>query len=638
MSGLTKKGKAAGLAALVSGAAIAGEIVAKKYFGVDISPLQFTVPIVTGTIAAGATAIDYLRDFKRVLGPAEACYAAGTWLKKRGLRFTTLAGILAAGALVTDVIGKQYFGFDLPVSTLNAAMIPAGAAFATFVPGQALTAASNVFSSRKILTAEANSLNLLEDRKKQNRDDHLGKLWDRVFKEESRLHYGDSWNEKRREELTRLRKTRKNLLDYLATAPDELKEVLELYNGNRVKAAKHIETFAPLSNQMETTKRGFRTSTKYALMNALPQSVEQSQIGFDLSLIEDWYDGAPFSNDTKLSEQYSANNAIRNIRKKVGIPVLTKLKESFAKNPTPIWHVLTTRKVGKKVGGLIDRLNKRHTERTAPDYFNAQHLLWDSPEIRADVVENLGEEAYEDLRKERKEMIREIFSDDRETAHTQIYNMAGKDYSNALELRLDYDVEFAAGQLPHTPLGDLEELKGQMMNPTCSNGKAEKRIRKKIEKAKGNMARIDDFLQDNLEDIYQDPLKRRAARIGYHINRFKLHKLIEKDPEKTKQIIRDWVSRADGRYTDRISKLRQHYELAKIQLADYVEMIDELGEYEPQTLTEKSRSYDLDAERQFLTDNPQMQGSEVIMQNSAGERAKMTFGTSENPSREVTEL
>ena len=39
------------------------------------------------------------------------------------------------------------------------------------------------------------------------------------------------------------------------------------------------------------------------------------------------------------------------------------------------------------------------------------------------------------------------------------------------------------------------------------------------------------------------------------------------------------MSESEARYSDKISQLRTHYELSKIQLKDYVEMVDELAEY-----------------------------------------------------------
>ena len=111
-------------------------------------------------------------------------------------------------------------------------------------------------------------------------------------------------------------------------------------------------------------------------------------------------------------------------------------------------------------------MNKQYVKKTEPNYFDAQDFLWKSPDADSLIITTFDENAPEilsDLQTSRKNLIRNIFSDNRSQAHHQIYRMFGRDFVRALELRMDYDLEFAAGLLDNTPLDDIRDLKKIML-------------------------------------------------------------------------------------------------------------------------------------------------------------------------------
>jgi hypothetical protein len=463
-------------------------------------------------------------EYKRVVGVPELLFVAGRTLKRQGVKYTAIAALIGIGAMVAELVGNR-LGYDFSVSNIGAILLPAAVALLTFGLGNTLVAFSNLFSSERILMADANAMNLMEDRKKSDMDQHLEILWNRVFRHEVALR---------------------------SVAQD---------------------------SQKANSKTGFIETASFSLKNSLPQKLEQSLTGFNLSLLEDWYDGAFFTpNDCKLKEQFAAHQSIRAVRQMVGIPLTIQIKEAISGHPDPLWFTLTMRKIGMCVGSLIHKMNKKFVPLTEPAYFNAQHFLWNHAQtdqlINSDFTEH-PDAVLQELRSSRKEMIRRIFSPDQKSAHQQIFRMFGRDYRNALTLRLDYDIEFAAGLLECKPPDDVDELQNVVCCKVCSQNK----LKKKIDLAKSHLQIIDDFLQENLPEILQQPQTLRAVRVGFHINRFKIQILISQDPRKALDVIRNRIAKSVNRYSQRLCLLRQHYELTRLQLFSYICMIDELGEY-----------------------------------------------------------
>jgi len=463
-------------------------------------------------------------EYKRVIGAPELLFVAGRSLKRQGVKYTAVAALIGIGAMVAELVGNR-LGYDFSVNNVGAILLPAAVALLTFGLGNTLVAFSNLFSSERILMADANAMNLMEDRKKSDMDQHLEILWDRVFRYEVPLR---------------------------SVAQD---------------------------SQKATTKTGFIETASFSLKNSLPQKLEQSLAGFNLSLLEDWYDGAYFTpNDCKLKEQFAAHQSIRAIRQVVGIPLTAHIKEAVSGHPDPLWFTLTMRKIGMSVGSSIRRMNKKYVPATEPAYFNAQHFLWNHPDtdqlINSDFTEHPNA-VLEELCTVRKEMIRRIFSPDHKAVHQQVFRMFGRDYRNALTLRLDYDIEFAAGQLDYKPVEDREELQDLVGCKVYST----KKLNKKTDTAKNHLQQIEDFLQENLPEILQQPRTLHAVRIGFHINRFRIQNLIRRDTQKAVDVIQNRIAKSQNRYAQRLCLLRQHYELTRIQLFSYTRMIDELGEF-----------------------------------------------------------
>jgi len=508
-------------------------------------------------------------DYRRVIGAAQVLFLAGKWLKRKGIRYTSLAVVIAAGTITADItLGS------VDVSKLKVALLPGVIAVLTFGLGNTLIGISNLFSSEKLLVADANTMNLMEDRKKADMNSHLEILWERVFKYESRLHNADDCRE-----ADDIRKNRGQLADFVRSWPAEMKRHFGIDDGCFDEFLRYVEEFRPLSEKIESTREGFIASAGFAIKYALPQKLQRAMTGFDLSLVEDWYDGAFFTaNDNKLKKQYAAHSTIRGIRNEIGIGVLARFREALSGHPDPLWYSLTMKKIGMSVGTLMSRMNADYVSKRSPNYFDAQDFLWADEKTDRLIFDNFGENAaavLQDLRDSRKKMICSIFSADKGDAHMQIYRMFGQDFVRAMDLRLDYDIEFSAGLLDNDPLGDIGEL--EKMIP-CAVFPL-KRARSKVNRAKGVLETADRFLAEYLPDVAGEPLKTRAARTVFYLDKHAICTLATQDPSQAVEIVKSHMA-GEKKYSRRICLLRQHYELSRIQLFSYMEMVDKLAEFD----------------------------------------------------------
>ncbi len=520
--------------------------------------------------------INTIKEFRRVIGIPEILFLAGQRLKKLGIKYTAVATLLSVGMILANTLGEHVIeDINVPVSNLQAIMLTVVVALVTFGMGNTLTGISNLFSTQKIMFADANSMNLMEDRKKTDILEHLGILWDRVFQYEARLQQCEPGDE----ELKTIETRRRELKERIERWPDDLKRHFGINDINLDELVLYIAQFQPLGATLETTKDGFLATASFSARQAMPQKLEKHLCGFDLTLLEDWYDGAYLSgDDSKLGQQYAAHSVIRGIRLTLGIPWIDRVKETLTGYPNPVWHTLTMKKIAMCAGTHINRMNKQYTRDIEPDYFNAQDFLWKNDELDRLILHYFpgdGPDILHDLRQARQDMFRKIFSPDKQKAHKQIFRMFGRDYVNALNLRLDFDLEFAAGQLAVSPAEDLDELHKFFPCEIYNN----KKLNSKVEKSVDILQESESFLSDYLSELSHNLPALRAFRTGYFVNMYKIREIITKSPKKAINIIENKMLPAEKRFSQRICLLRQHYELSRMQLLYYVNMIDELAEY-----------------------------------------------------------
>ena len=188
---------------------------------------------------------------KRVIGLSELFSFAGTWLTRRGKRFTSLATIIALGAVLADILGDNFFGYQLPVNKFEMATAPVLAAAVTFGLGGSMRYAAKLLSGADRAAAEANSVCEVREIKQtpQATRKQAEDLWVRVGQYESMLVNNSATS--RQEEVKFLSKCRSKLTSALNGLSDEClaRHGVDLLNRQKGldRLVRHIEVANPLS-------------------------------------------------------------------------------------------------------------------------------------------------------------------------------------------------------------------------------------------------------------------------------------------------------------------------------------------------------------------------------------------------------
>jgi hypothetical protein len=504
----------------------------------------------------------------------------GTVMKRKGFKYTLVSAAIAAGTSATDAVLEQLSKFDIPLPRGFLFMVPAAVAAFMYGGGYTLCSLANLLSAEREIAAKGNLIELMEDVKEEHQDLHLEILWDRVFQYEAALRNDRAASA---HEGERICACRRDLEEHLMALPDDCKKRLGLTEGNLDSLVAHIEAWNPYaSGSMEGTKEGFIESARYALRMPIPQTLQAKIVGFDLSLLEDWYDGAVFvENDCKLLHQYYANNDILAVRNELGISLPERVFNFlFETKPCTLFR-WTTAKISRITGVMISDFNQRYTRDTDPDYFNAEHFLWPNPDLDKDVEMEFGPGALEDLKRTRRKVMRKLFTGNQELytgsqeiAHLHVYRMFCEDFLHAINTRLKYDVEFGAGILkikPEDYFAEMRNLLGGFEHYRWFGADDLKH------KATENYAAASAYIAT--KGLRLSPLERRSVLIGYHTNINNIQERIASGDRTALDEIKD-IAKAERKYSQRLTNLRVHQELTRLQILTYMAIVDQLAEFD----------------------------------------------------------
>lgn len=470
-------------------------------------------------------------DLGRLIAPLDIFYTIGNLIYRRSLRYTLVTAGIAVVGLVAGRIG-------LPGFTVRQALVlPLLIGGLSLAVGVLLKVVPSLIASRLLTVAQASDLNLMEDYRKSQTDEHLGALWRRLFQHECRLHM----------------------------------------------ASRQPGPVARVSGQTENealarAKASFFVRAKEALSNPLPQIQQMFRVGLDLRFFEDWRDGAYFDrSDSKLIEQFDGNSTLLAARGEVG---LTGLAATMLLNPRRtaqrFWFAVVTRMVAILTATDVQKLNRAHDT----DLFNSQMLLWPGTED-GDWLSRLPG-AREELLRCRLRNIKRIFGRDLATARCVLDHMLYCGFAAATELRMRFDPDYCDGRLGYDVIEDLT---------------AEGRNRRDFQRAKGfvgqalpRLAALEKFCNacrpELLSAAGAEDL--RTARLAVHINRDGLHDLLGEWEAHTAETAAECINRALDNAVEhkdiharRLLAVRMHHELTRLTRQGYADLVEALG-YGPQ--------------------------------------------------------
>jgi hypothetical protein len=471
-----------------------------------------------------------VRDLTRLIAPLDVLYTIGNLIYKRSLRYT----MLTAGIGLLGIMAK---GLGLPGFTVRQAiMLPLMIGGLSLVCGTLLKVVPSLISSRLLTVAQASDLNLMEDYRKSQVDEHLRALWKRIFQHECRMRMADE-------------------------SPGEC----------------GIRPGETGTEAIARARESFFARAKKALISHLPQIQQMHMVGLDLRYLEDWRDGAYLDrSDTKLIEQFDGNATLVAARRAAG---MTGLGATMLFRPRRMaqrfWFLFVTRMVAIQVASGVQRLNRQFDT----TLFNSQVLLWPGTEDSEWLARHEG--AREAVLQRRQRVIRRAFGADFITARDVLDRMLYCCFAASTELRMRYDPDYCDGRVGYDVLGDLE-TEGR-------NRRDLQRARAFVREAAAGLERLTAYLQAARPELLsgEDAEALRSVRIAFHTDHDGLKRLLnargagtgaeagEADAEIARIIDRA-VARTET-YSRRLVAVRMHHELTRLARQGYHELIRQLA-------------------------------------------------------------
>ncbi|KPK34410.1 MAG: hypothetical protein AMJ65_18345 [Phycisphaerae bacterium SG8_4] len=512
------------------------------------------------------------KDFRRLISPQDLLSRAGTMMMRKSLKATIwTAGITSSGYL-SGYLGLPGF------SALQAIAAPFVVGGGMLGIGAGIKYIPRTLSKRLTAIAEANDLNLMEDYKKSQVMQHLNVLWDKVFWYESDIRYTSQQRADERDQITA---DRKHITDRICKLEPD---VLERLGGQSEKDIDDIVmavmTARPLNNGVEKSRQGFIISSLYALNHALPQSSQAKQIGFRLNLYEDVCDGGYFDeSDVKLFEQYIGNTTLADIKSDVGFGKTEAVRQIARKMSWRFWFCLATRKVATGVGRAVKSLNDRY----GTDQFNSQVLLWPGEEDAAWMQEFPG--AREEVLRLRAMVVKGALGADYDNAVALLERTLLPCFEFATRLRARYDPEYCDGSLDYVCEDSGTNVKNNIVSDLKAYGYRQRDIHRAqayATNAKNEISLFLDYLKaGGREDLFDDKLALRAAKIAFHIDKNGLKKLFqESGPAASRAEINTEIDKVIAQkqvYSTRLTGLRLHHQLTMLQIAGYKDLAKQLA-------------------------------------------------------------
>lgn len=476
-----------------------------------------------------------LKHICRLISFLDALYFIGDFLYRRSLRYSTAT----AAVCLLGYLGNFLPGVDTYPARVAIAL-PLLVGSTTLLSGLVLKNIPNLFFTRLSNVAQAADLDLMEDFRKSQQDQHLEALWERV--------YAFEW-------------TIRSHLTQVHPHPTECPPRV-------VGAADH--TLPPAAS----ARQQFLRRAHFALERDQSQPRQRYHLGLDLRFLEDWRNGAYFDrSDVKLIEQFEASVTLAAVKREVKHGQVTHLCSLPRRLSQKFWTAMITRAIGVQVGEALTYLNRKHDT----DYFNAQALLWPGEEHQPWLDQFPG--AREDLLQRRRLLLERVFGQDRFDARRMLERMVLPCFLSATSLRVHFDPEYLDGSLGYTAASDLEAaaVEPWRMEP-CRQWTAQ---------VDADRPALLEFLRTVRPTLLapEQAETLRAARIAMHVNRRGLRRLVHSFAQQPSQrdrvtdraaAIVDKVVSETNRYSRLLVGLRVHHELTRLHHVDYLGLLEAL--------------------------------------------------------------
>ena len=505
------------------------------------------------------------QDLRRILVLTEnLLYLAGKSLQRRAIR----NGVLITIALSSGFVKSNYLSAQtLTPDQLTALII---GAFASYPAGTLLVRISAFLNRDNIDAAAGGYLHLTSHYKQSRMRLHLHYLWHEVFANDplpvgKPLGYDDL-------EYSVSNHGAGHSTHDPETPPELVRDThdFDLFREGAVTEAAQWRAHDLFINA------GIK-----ALGSPLPMGLQSARIGIHLGPVEDWYEKGFFSYEDFPYKAFSRDLLIKRIHRLVESKRRLRIKRLLAGEVAPsFWYAFTVRKFTSILGKSITALNIEGERHGLPDYFDAQHFIWPSPLLDAEVQRRfapLGVGLERRLIEARKRLVREVFSSDAAIARRHLMRMFARDYARIFNLRLRFDGAWAAGRLSGDPLTELDSV----LRSFAQMPVARPRVEACVAEARSRLDRLDNRLasaSDHKIDATLHQVMQVAAHIDYrefhsrHLQSADLDALIKTLAAS------DEFTRDIGLLRELLQRIRVYHGLIKIQILDYWSIIHRIGD------------------------------------------------------------
>lgn len=515
-----------------------------------------------------------LAGVKRIASVTEdLLYLLGRSLQRRAMR----NGVLVALAYGSTLLGVKVAGADkLSKEQVLGLLV---AMFASYPAGTLLVRVSNLLTRGHLITAAGGHLHLTSHYKKAHMRDHLLFLWNTVYRYEAALrkNIDDIINSR-----ARLKAVEEMIHQWIEGIPPPVRDAMQLCNEADEQALmERVLSGYAHDPDVEATRELFILTGLYALRTPMPQPIQERQVGFDISPLEDWYEKGLFTPEDYPAKAFARDPLIKDVLDRIASPWRNRVGEWLSQEPAAsFWFSLTIRKLGVLVGKGIRDMNRELHEPEASGYFNTQHFLWPSAELDEDVRNRYGDRGdalLGHLTALRVGIMRNLFSSDPETARHHILRMFLSDYRRIFKARMRYDVEYAGGLLAVGPEDDIQHLSDSYGTPGISP-----RVVSRLAKtARDNLETFERRIADRLGRHGDSEEVMRALKIAFHVDYGDLRSTLERDPSSpaNRDLARivDTVADLKDRFHAELIRIRVFHALVMLQVRTYTDVVESLS-------------------------------------------------------------